>query len=73
MSSAPAAPTTPAARRDRGRTVDADLLFDAPGPRGRRRIAVISGVVTLLAAALSDRGVPGMEKSALSSQGQNAR
>jgi len=32
--------------------VDADLLFDAPGPRGRRRIAVISGVVTLLAAAL---------------------
>lgn len=52
MSSAPAAPTTPAARRDRGRTVDADLLFDAPGPRGRRRIAVISGVVTLLAAAL---------------------
>ena len=56
MSSAPAAPRTPAAqraaRRDRGRTVDADLLFDAPGPRGRRRIAVISGVVTLLAAAL---------------------
>ena len=52
MSSAPAAPTTPAARRDRGRTVDADLLFDAPGPGGRRRIAIISGIATLVVVAL---------------------
>ena len=35
-----------------GRATDADLLFDAPGPRGRRRITIISGVVTLLAVVL---------------------
>ena len=35
-----------------GRATDADLLFDAPGPRGRRRITIISGIVTLLAAVL---------------------
>ena len=46
----------PTARRPRP-AADAGLLFDEPGPRGRRRIAVVSVVVTvvvlgLLAAAL---------------------
>ena len=35
-----------------GRATDADLLFDAPGPRGRRRITIISGIVTLVAVVL---------------------
>ena len=35
-----------------GRVTDADLLFDAPGPRGRRRITIISGIATLLVAVL---------------------
>ena len=41
------------ARRVRpGRAADADLLFDAPGPGGRRRIAIISGIATLVVVAL---------------------
>ena len=51
MSSTPSA--TRAVRRARpGRAADAELLFDAPGPRGRRRIAVISGIATLVVVAL---------------------
>ena len=41
------------ARRVRPRrAADADLLFDAPGPGGRRRIAIISGIATLVVVAL---------------------
>ena len=51
MSSTPSA--IRAARRVRpGRAADADLLFDAPGPRGRRRIAILSGIATLVVVAL---------------------
>ena len=59
MSAAPGSMTVsigPSVRALRGvsprRATDADLLFDAPGPRGRRRIAIISGIVTLLAVVL---------------------
>ena len=53
----------PTARRPRP-AADAGLLFDEPGPRGRRRIAVVSVVVTvvvlgLLAAALHQFAVQG--------------
>ena len=53
----------PTARRPRP-AADAGLLFDEPGPRGRRRIAVVSVVVTvvvlgLLAAALHQLAVQG--------------
>ena len=51
MSSTPSA--IRAVRRVRpGRAADADLLFDAPGPRGRRRIAILSGIATLVVVAL---------------------
>ena len=51
MSSTPSA--IRAVRRVRpGRAADADLLFDAPGPRGRRRIAILSGIAILVVVAL---------------------
>lgn len=36
----------------RQRVADADLLFDEPGPRGRRRIRLASALATVLVAAL---------------------
>lgn len=45
--------TTAVAPRQRPRrAVDADLLFDEPGPRGRRRIALASVIATIALAAL---------------------
>ena len=44
--------SSPVRRRRASGPTDADLLFDTPGPRGRRRIALISGLTTVAVLAL---------------------
>lgn len=48
-----AATLSPARTNRARRSLDADLLFDAPGPKGRRRILIISVLATLVIAAVA--------------------